>query len=158
MKKYAALLAVLTSTVTLAADQSFVDFAVKQAHSQGFTGCDAAIKLQHRNAGGSDIRTNVTTYKDNPNLLTMLSTWGSKDDSVFSKATYLKQGQECFYDVTTIITTSKSCLAYAQSVPAFKYIAEAGDYIWMKNEGGANLLLTPAGNGCVATFSVDQKA
>ena len=158
MKKYAAILCALTSTATLAGDPSFADFAVKQAHGQGFTGCDRAIKRHHENAGGADIRVNVASYKNNPNLLTMVSTWGSKGDSVFSKATFLKQGQKCFYDTTSIITSSKSCLAYAQSVPAFKYVAETGDYIWMKNEGGASLLLKPVENGCIATFTVDQEA
>jgi len=158
MKKCVGILIALTSTAALAGDPSFADFAVKQAHKQGFNGCDAAIKRHHENAGGADIRVNVTTYRNNPNLLTMVSTWGAKGDSVFSKATFVKQSQKCLYDSTSILTTSKSCLAYAQEMPAFKYVAEAGDYIWMKNKGGANLLLKPIENGCVATFTVDQEA
>lgn len=158
MKKYVGILFALTSTATLAGDPSYVDFAVKQAHDMGFTGCDRAIARHHEIAGGDEFRVNVTSYKSIPGLLTMVSTWGSKGDSVFSKATFLNQGQKCFYDTTIMLTTSKSCLAYAQSMPAFKYVAENGDYIWMKKEGGSNLLLKPVENGCVATFTVDQEA
>lgn len=159
MKKYVGILfalTALTSTATLAGDPSFADFAVKKAHEVGFTGCDSAIRHHLQHAGGDENRIEVKAYKDT-SMLTMVSTWGSKGYSAFSKATFLKQGNKCIYDETSIVTTSESCLAYAQSPPTLKYIAETGDYIWMESEGGTNLLLKPVENGCVATFSFSNK-
>ncbi|MDN2482923.1 hypothetical protein [Vibrio agarivorans] len=88
----------------------------------------------------------------------MVSTWGSKGDSVLTKATFIKHGSQCSYDLTSIIHSSKSCIGYAQEMSMFDYVAETGDYIWMQNKGGVNMLLHPAGSGCVATFTYDQKA
>lgn len=158
MRTCAGLLAALISTTALAGNPQFAEFAVQQAHKQGFKGCDAAIREMHEHAGGEDIRVNVTTFQNNPNILSMVSTWGAKGDSIFAKSTFVNRGKNCLYDTTTIITSNKSCLAYAQGVPAFTYSAEVGDYIWMKNKGGVNLLLTPVDDGCVATFTVDQEA
>lgn len=146
------------SSPSFSGNPEFLAFAVKQAHQQGFKGCDTAIKSIFEHAGGSDIRVNVTKHSDNPNQLTMTSTWGSKGDSVFVNATLFKVGSECKYDLTSIVQSSKSCMAYSKEVSAFDYIAETGDYIWMKNAGGVNLLLHPVGSGCTATFTYDQKA
>ncbi|EHU9460318.1 TPA: hypothetical protein I7217_22320 [Vibrio vulnificus] len=146
------------STTAYAEDQKFIEFAVKQAHGQGFNSCDAAIRKVHEYAGGTDIRVNVTTHNDNPNQLTMVSTWGSKGDSVFTSATFINIGKQCKYDATAVVHTTKSCMAYSQEMSLFSYVAETGDYVWMKNKGGVNMLLHPAGQGCTAIFSFDQKA
>ncbi|MDB2387509.1 hypothetical protein N9W21_09320 [Shewanella sp.] len=159
MKFKTALLPLLfISSPSFSGNPEFVAFALKQAHQQGFNGCDAAIKKVYENAGGSDIRINVTKHSDNPNQFTMTGTWGSKGDSVFSNATLFKVGSQCKYDLTSIVQSSKSCMAYSKEMSAFDYVAETGDYIWMKNSGGVNMLLHPAGTGCSATFTYDQKA
>ena len=146
------------SSPAFAGDPEFISFAIKQAHERGFNGCDTAIKKVYEHAGGSDIRIETTTHSDNPSQFTMTSTWGSKGDSIFNKATLFKVGAQCKYDLTSIIQSQKSCLAYSKAVSAFDYVAETGDYIWMKNNGGVNLFLHPTGAGCTAIFSFDQKA
>ena len=159
MKFKTALLPLLfISSPSFSGNPEFVAFAVKQAHQQGFNGCDAAIKEVFKNAGGSDIRVNTTKHSDNPNQFTMIGTWGNKGDSVFRKVTLFKVGSQCKYDLTSIVQSSKSCMAYSKEVPVFDYVNETGDYIWMKNPGGVNLLLHPTGSGCSAIFSYDQKA
>lgn len=145
------------STTSFASNKEFIEFAVQQAHQQGFKSCDSAIRKTHEHAGGSDIRVNVTTHSDNPNQLTMESTWGNKGDSVFMKATYFNKGKQCKYDLISILHTAKSCMAYAQEMPMFRYISETGDYIWMKNKGGVNMLLHPTGQGCSAIFTYAQE-
>lgn len=158
MKKFISILFLLVSAQTNAANQEFIDFAVKQAHSQGFNSCDNAIRQVYSNAGGEDIRTNVSVFKESPKLLSMIGTWGSKGDTVFSKTTFINEGASCVYDTTSVITSDKSCLAYSQELSAFNYISETGDYIWLQNAGNVYLLLKPLGSGCIATFSRDGKA
>ncbi|WP_394203394.1 hypothetical protein [Shewanella waksmanii] len=146
------------SSPSFSGEPEFIAFAVKQAHNQGFTGCDTAIKKIYENAGGADIRINVTKHNDNPNQFTMVGTWGSKGDSVFNKVTLFKVGAQCKYDLTSIIQSSKSCMAYAKGVPALEYVGETGDYVWMENKGGVNAVLHPTGLGCTIIFNLDQKA
>ena len=149
---------IFISSPSFSGDPEFLTFAIKQAHNQGFTGCDNAIKKIYENAGGTDIRVNVTRHTDNPNQFTMMSTWGSKNDSIFNKVTLFKMGLQCKYDLTSIIQSSKSCMAYSKEMSMFNYIDETADYIWMQNAGGVNMLLHPTGSGCTAVFSYDQKA
>jgi hypothetical protein len=156
--KTSVLLLTLLSASSFAGDPDFINFAVNQAHKQGFKGCDSAIKKVYENAGGTDIRVNVTVDNSNPNFLSMVSSWGSKGDSVFNKTTFIKEGKKCHYDLTGVLHTTKSCLAYAKENSSFDYTAETGDYIWMKNKGGVLMLLHPAGSGCVATYSYDQES
>ena len=156
--KIGLLLLAVFSTPSFAGDADFINFAVNQAHKQGFKGCDAAIKKVYQNAGGNDIRVNVTIDKSNPNFLSMISSWGSKGDSVLNKTTFIKEGNKCHYDITGVLHSTKSCIAYAQENSNFDYTAETGDYIWMKNKGGVLMLLHPTGSGCVATYSYDQKS
>lgn len=146
------------STVSYGGNPQFIEFAVKQAHQQGFKLCDSAIRKVHEYAGGSDMRVNVTTHKDNPKQLTMTSTWGDKGDSVFKTATFFSVGGQCKYDVTSILHSEKSCISYAQEMTNFSYVAETGDYTWMKNSGGVNMLLHPTGTGCSVVFTYDQKS
>ncbi|UEG63288.1 hypothetical protein [Stutzerimonas chloritidismutans] len=129
------------------------DFAVKQAHAKSFTGCDAAIKKTHEFATGGDIRVNVMSFDETPNSLTMTSTWGTKGDSLYGKTVFTKVGKKCVYDSIVIITSPKTCFAYAQDNPAFSYVAEAADYLWFKNAGGINMQLAPVSNGCIAVFN-----
>lgn len=146
------------SSPSFSGNPEFIAFALKQAHEQGFTGCDTAIREIYKNAGGSDIRINTTRHNDNPKQFTMTSTWGSKGDSVFNNVTLFKVGAHCTYDLTSIVQSSKSCMAYAKEMSMFDYVAETGDYIWMKNKGGVNMLLHTTGSGCTSVFTFDQKA
>ncbi|MCQ8866362.1 hypothetical protein [Vibrio splendidus] len=158
MKIRATLLSLLfISSPSFSGDSEFIAFALKQAHGQGFTGCDTAIREIYKNAGGSDIRINTSRHNDNPKQFTMTSTWGSKGDSVFKNVTLFKVGTQCIYDLTSIVQSSKSCMAYSKEMSMFDYVAETGDYIWMKNKGGVNMLLHPTGSGCTSVFTFDQK-
>ncbi len=152
--KLTLLIPLLVSPLSLAGNTNFINFAVQQAHKSSFTGCDAAIKEAHKTAGGTDMRVNTSLISSNQ--LSMLSTWGSKGDSVLMKSTFTKEENRCRYDYTSIVNSEKSCFAYAQELGSFNYKAEVGDYTWMENQGGVLMMLHPAGSGCTALFSYDQ--
>ncbi len=152
-KKLITILAFVSFSSVANSDPTFIDFAVQQAHDRGFRNCDKAIRDVHSNAGGADIRVNTSVFPNNQNVLTMISTWGSKGDTVFVKSTYIKDGSSCMVERTSVVQSTKSCISYAQDISAFKYVTELSDYIYMDNGQGVNVLLHPTGRGCTATFS-----
>jgi hypothetical protein len=136
-----------------AGNPEFVEFTLKQAHSKGFMGCDAAIRYAFEDAGGDDIRVNSDWFNETKDdFLKLTGTYGSKGDSVFVEAEFRKHSGKCFMTKTSILTSPKSCTAYASQMKAFEFVAETGDYIWMQNKGGIPMLLKPLNGGCVATF------
>ena len=136
-----------------AGNPEFVQFALKQAHSKGFMGCDTAIKSAFEHAGGDDIRVNSDWFNETKSdSLKLTGTYGSKGDSVFVEAEFRKHSGKCFMTKTSIITSPNSCTAYASEMKAFEFVAETGDYIWMQNKGGIPMLLKPLNGGCIATF------
>ena len=142
-----------TSTFANAGNQDFIQFALKQAHSQNFKGCDTAIKSAFDFAGGEDIRINSDWFKETKNdSLKLTATWGKKGDSIFMEAEFRKTSGKCLMTQTTIITTPKSCTAYASEMSAFSFVAETGDYVWMQNKGKIPMYLTPLNGSCVAIF------
>lgn len=154
MKKFllgiALTLAAMTSN---AGNPEFVEFAVKHAHSRGFMGCDAAIRSAFEHAGGDDFRLNSDWFNETKgDSLKLTGTYGSKGDSAFVEAEFRKHSGKCFMTVTSILTSPKSCTAFASGVKAFEFVAEIADYIWMNNKHGIPMLLKPLNGGCVATF------
>lgn len=150
--------ALLLSNNSLASgNPDFINFALKQAHSKGFYQCDKAIKNTFRLASGSDIRV-FTDWFDGikSDSLKLTGIYGSKGDTVFLEAEYRVKNQQCYVTETSIITSEKSCTAYANEMKAFNYVAETGDYIAMKNEGGIPMFLKPLGSSCIATFQTNQ--
>lgn len=142
-----------TSVLANAGNQDFIQFALKQAHAQDFKGCDSAIKSAFEFTGGDDIRVNADWFKETKNdSLKLTATWGKKGDSVFMEAEFRKDSGKCFMTQTTILTTPKSCTAYASEMSAFSFIAETGDYVWMQNKGKVPMYLTPLNGNCVAIF------
>jgi hypothetical protein len=147
----------LVSSSSFSAESEYTKFALEQAHKQGFMECDAAIVKAFENASGKDMRVNATKYQSNPNLLTLVSTWGSKGDSVFFKATIIKSGQKCVSDLTFTFYSQESCTKHAKKMTEFKYIGDTNDHIWLgKNE--YNMLLQPIGTGCSVTYTHNQEA
>jgi len=139
-------------SISVNANQRFIDFAVSQAHSKNFRNCDSAIRKVFEHAGGSDIRVNVSQFPNFKDSLTMTSTWGSKGDSVYVNATFVKKGNSCFYNSNAVATFNKSCVAQSQDDSFFKYVTEVGDYVWMQNKGGLNSYLKPLGGSCIVTY------
>lgn len=133
----------------------FIDFVVKQAHQKDFYGCDAAIKSAFDEATGDDIRVNTDWFdatKDD--FLKLTATFGSADDSVYIEAEFRKHSGKCYVTKTSVITSPRSCTAYASEMKAFEFQAETPDYIWMKSKGGVSMYLKPLNGGCIATFQL----
>ena len=150
------LTSLMVSTTALASgDPEFINFAVEQAHSKNFHGCDASIKEAHRNASGKDIRVNVSSFPGVTNMLDMTTVYGSKDDTVKLKSTFVKEGGKCFYVSTATITVNKTCLSYVSENSSFKYTAETGDYIWLKTTGGITMTTQNVNGYCVVDFNGD---
>jgi len=158
MTKTAILASLLfASSSSFSAESEYTKFALEQAHKQGFMGCDAAITKAFEYASGKDIRVNATKYTNNSNLLTLVSTWGSKGDSVFFKATIIKNGHKCISDLTFTFYSQESCVAHSKKMTEFEYLGETNDHVWLgKNE--YNMLLQPIGNGCSVTYTHNQEA
>jgi len=146
----------LTASLLIAsatqANEKFVAFAVNHAHERGFNGCDAAIKDAFEFAGGDDLRVSSDWFKTMKGSLRITGTYGKKNDAVLVDAILTKSGGKCYAYHTTIIGYNKSCNATLAELEAFEYVAESPDYIWTENAGGVDMLLTPVGNGCNATF------
>src|SRR5690606_5322625 len=100
--------------------QSFVEFAVSNAHKRGFVGCDKAIRSVFDTAGGEDMRVVTDVFDETKqDSLKMTAAWGRDGDSVFTEAEFRKAGPLCLVTATTILTSSKSCTAYAAEMTAF---------------------------------------
>lgn len=129
---------------------------LKLAHEKGFVGCDAAITKAFAETGG-DIRVNVSQVPDtHADTLRLTATSGNPGDSIFVDAEFRRLGSKCFYSQTAIITSEKSCIAYKEENPAFRFVAQSTDFTWTQNSGGVLLLLKSVGSGCVAIFETDQ--
>ena len=143
----------IISLVCYASNPDFIKFALEQAHSKGFTGCDYSIKSAFENAGGDDIRVNVDWFNDTKkDSLKLTSTYGVKGDSIYLEAALRKYAGKCFITQTTILTSPKSCIAYANGLKEFKFVAESTDYTCMKNNWGIPMILKSLNGGCVAVF------
>ncbi|MBW6488549.1 hypothetical protein [Sulfurimonas sp.] len=154
MKKIVLGISLLIAAMTCnAGDSKFIQFALKQAHDRGFMGCDAAITSAFENAGGDDIRVNTQLFDDTKNdSLKLTATYGSKGDSVFLEVELRTHAGKCFMTKTSVITSTKSCTAYASEMKAFEFVAETADYVWTQNKGGVIMLLKPLNGGCITTF------
>lgn len=154
MKKILLGISLLLSTIVCnAGNPEFIKFALKQAHSKGFLGCDAAITTAFKTATGNDIRINSDWFNETKgDFLKLTGIYGSRGDTVFVEAEFRKHSGKCFMTKTSIVTSPKSCTAVASEMEAFKFEAETGDYTWMKSKGGIAMLLKPLNGGCVTTF------
>ena len=138
-------------------DPDFIAFALKQAHDRAFYACDAAIKDTFSLASGSDIRVLTDTFDETKNdSLKITGIYGSKGDTVFLEAEYRVKNKKCYVTKSSTITSSKSCTAYASEMKAFNFLAETGDYIVMKNNGGVPMFLKPLNNSCIAIFQTNR--
>lgn len=147
------ILLLITSMAANAGNQEFIQFALKQAHSRGFMGCDAAIKSAFENAGGDDIRIDTAWFNETKSdSLRMTATWGDKGDSVFIDVGFRKQAGKCLMTQVSVLTSPKSCTAFASTNKVFEFVAETADYIWMKSKGGVKMMLKPFGAGCVVSY------
>jgi len=157
MKKYFLAILLLLPVISSGANPKFVEFALKQAHSTGFFGCDKAIKIAFGHAVGDDIRVLANWFQETKNdSLRLTATYGSKGDSVFIEAEFRKVNKKCYMYQTLVLTSPKSCVSYANEMKAFKFIATAVDYSWMKNQGGVPMFLKPLNSGCVAIFQLSN--
>lgn len=143
----------LSNQVVAKADPDFIAFALKQANTKGFYGCNAAIKHTFRMAGGSDIRVISDWFKETKSdALKLTGIYGSKGDTVYLEAEYRIKNNKCYASDTATVTFNKSCSAYISENKSFDFVAETGDYIIMKNKGGNNIFLKPLNSACIVTF------
>ncbi len=145
----------IASTLSNASDSKLTTFAIEQAHSKGFMGCDATIKSVFDQP--ADIsRVNVTWFEElRKDSLKITATWGSRGDSIFQEAEFRKHSGKCFVTRTMILTSPKSCTAHASENKAFEFLEEVGDFTWMANNGGVPMVLKSLNGGCVAIYQVD---
>ncbi len=131
---------------------------LKLAREKGFTGCDATINGAFAFVSGRDVRTNVAWFDETKGDAIKLTTTSSNPgDNLFVKAEFRKQGGKCFVNVTSIITSEKSCAAFLAESPAFKVQHVIGEFIWTQNANGVLMYLTGAGAGCMAVYQLNNK-
>jgi len=129
----------------------------EMARNKGFIGCDNAISKAFESTtfdkAGEDLRVNALWFADTKSeLIQLTATSGTPGDSVYSEATFQKHDSKCYWMKSTIISSSQSCMAYKESVPAFKVTAQSADFTWAANPGGVLLILKPTGTSCLAIF------
>jgi hypothetical protein len=135
------------------ANPEFIDFAVKQAHSVNFKGCDAAIRDAFQNAGGKDIRVWAHYLEESrSDQLQLSGAYGSDGDMVHVDASLRRQGGKCLMQVASTIVMDQSCPSYLSDNPVWKVEASTGDIQSVKNGNGVMALLRPVGRSCVITF------
>ena len=136
-----------------AADSEFLAFVVKNAHDRGFKQCDEAIRQTFSLAGGTDIRVVTDSFPGfEDDTLKITAAFGEPGDAILTEAEFRKRGKKCLATTTTLVTTPKSCTAYAAEMAAFKFDAETVGVVFTKNAGGVSMLLNPVGSGCAAVF------
>ncbi len=117
-----------------------------------------AIREAFSNAGGSDINVNTDYFSEIASSdITLTAIYGRAGDSVQQQTTITKIGKSCYSKSLTILTETKSCTAYLNELPKFKYVKEINGHILAKNAGGIDLSLKPLNNGCVAIFQGNNK-
>jgi hypothetical protein len=84
--------------------------------------------------------------------LKITAVYGQPNDSIFTEAEFRKRGDVCLATETTLITSDKSCTAYAAERSAFKFEAETAGVVFTKNAGGVPMFLKSIGSGCLAVF------
>lgn len=137
--------------------KNFYTLPISQAHEAGFAGCDEKIKLVFEVAGGSNIRVNADWFEESKGSAVRLTViWGDMGDSVFLEAEFTKSNGNCLTNVTTILTSSKTCELYKQEMQAFTFVAQSL-YTMMENARRAVMLLKPVNNGCMAIFQQSKK-
>lgn len=143
----------IQSLYSVAGNTQFIEFAVKQAHIKNFMGCDAAIRSAFQIADGDDINVHASWFDETlSDSMTLTATFGSKGNSAFIIANFRKYMGKCYLSRTTVTTEPKSCTAFASESKQYVFRNETGDYTWFENKGGAQLLLKPLNNGCIATY------
>lgn len=145
----------IASTLSNASDSELTTFAIEQAHSKGFMGCDAAIKSAFEQSDRI-FKVNANWFNElKKDSLKLTATWGSRGDSIYQEAEFRKHSGKCFMTRTTVLTSPKSCTAFASENRAFGLQAEVGDFTWMANDGGIPMVLKSLNGGCIAIFQQD---
>ncbi|MET6758952.1 hypothetical protein [Pseudoalteromonas sp. NCIMB_1079] len=144
---------ILSSNAMANGNPDFTAFALKQANSKGFYGCDTAIKTTFQFASGTDIRVFTDQFDETKSdSLKLTGIYGSKGDTVYLEAEYRVKDSKCYVTKTSMITSLKSCTAYASEMKEFNFVAETGDYIVLQNKGKVPMFLKPLATSCVVTF------
>lgn len=144
----------LAATTSNAENLDYINFAIKQAHSVGFYGCESAIKSVFSTADGNDIRVKVDYFEElKKDTIKLTATWGSQGDSIYSESEFRKLSGKCFWTRTGLVTTTKSCAAYANEMNEFKFTADMADFTWMEHKNnGVTMQMKPFNGGCVAIY------
>lgn len=148
--------------LAVAEDSAYVKFALDRAHARGFTGCDAAISTAYKEAMGKDFRIQTNTLSESQDIhdsmFRMTSVHGSKDDTVFTDATFLKVGSSCHTHITGMYTVTAPCAKVMKEDNRFKFETEVLGTLWSKSPGGTLKIYHPATiNSCAVTFSISVK-
>lgn len=156
MRKTAFAICVLLASGMAAAagDDRFADFAIRQAHERGFTGCDRGIRDVLASASGEDIRVFTDALKPiASDQLQLAAIWGKPGDTVLTDATLRMKAGRCHIQVSSTVVASTSCENWLSSQSLFSLRATTVGVLISRSPGGVDALLRQAGNdSCVITY------
>ena len=128
-------------------------------HKGKFFKCDSAISQEFDSyMNSSDGRVSTDYFSLGGKTFSIMATYGTQGDGVWQHTVFEKDGSICYAYSTTDIVTNKSCIAYKEENPVWKYISSQGDFTWTKNKGNVDALLKNLPNGgCSIKFMLSKK-
>jgi len=135
----------------------FANFILEMVHKYNFYNCDNTIIQKVFSAvDGEDIRVNVSKFDNIRNQISLTTTFGYPNDSVYIYSVIRKDNNKCYVDETAVITFNKSCIEVQNSDPQFKLKGRTADFFWTQNKIGVIKILKPLNtNQCLVIFEKD---
>lgn len=127
-------------------------------HEGKFFKCDSAISQEFASYIKSDEgRVSRDYFSAGGKTVSLMATWGKQGDTVWKYTVFENQDSKCNAYSVSEITTNKSCMAYKEENPAWKYVASQGDYTWTENKGKVDALMSNLPNGgCSVKFKMSK--
>lgn len=125
----------------------------ESANKNGFVGCNGAIDKELKDFEETKNGRYIDSFfKENPDIYTVVATWGKVGDNVTFDYKFSKKKNTCFVDVLAIVTDDKPCIQFKEDNPALRYVTTSAGVVFTQNAGGVNVLLKDFKGGCLGMY------
>jgi hypothetical protein len=147
-----AALALTLSTCSLAANEEFLNQAVKRAREANFLSCDSAVREAFGILSG-EAMTVMILPTGSASEIRMIAVFGVEGGPIFHEVKITKDESYCRFLMTGVIPARSGCDGVAAKPSGFIHRVETLGALFSEIESGATRILLPSpGDSCTQIF------
>lgn len=147
-----AALALTLSTSSLAANEEFLNQAVKRAREANFSSCDSAVREAFGILSG-EAMTVMILPTGSASEIRMIAVFGAEGGPIFHEVKITKDESYCRFLMTGVIPARSGCDGVAAKPSGFIHRVETLGALFSEIESGATRILLPSpGDSCTQIF------